>query len=115
MDQAVLQYLLEMGAIQPEITANDRSRARAQALQDTAMPQGQMVSGHYVKPGWGAALNAGVRQVAGAYGEHRANKRDDELAKRKRSAFDVLAMSGQKPSSPSSSGDGFSTDPVAGY
>lgn len=105
-DDAVLQYLLEMGALNPEQAKLERQRARAAALMSTPMPQGQMVGGHYIAPGLGASLAAGLGQVAGAYGDYKARQKEEELEGRRRSALEALAA--RKARRPVNAGQGMS-------
>ena len=60
-----------------------RRLAQADALRNQEMPQGQMVSGHYVAPSWTQYLanavgkyqaNAGEREAMKQYGEYETNK-----------------------------------------
>ena len=91
-DDAVLQYLLEIGAIAPEERAIAERRARAAALMGEPMPEGRMVGGHYIAPGWGAALMAGAKRAAGAYGDFLAGKEQKEIEARRRRALEALSQ-----------------------
>lgn len=51
-----------------------RRLAQADALRQSQMPQGQMVSGHYIKPHWTQQLAALGNQALGAYQEGKAMK-----------------------------------------
>lgn len=52
----------------PEIMGLERQRQYARMLmQQSAQPQGQMVSGQFVAPSWAQQLNAALNPVIGAY------------------------------------------------
>ena len=65
-----------------------RKMKLAQALQNQQMPEGQMVSGHYVAPSWTQYLNTGVRNYQGQKKEQEAIKGygDYQQSKQKRLA-----------------------------
>lgn len=46
----------------------------AQQLQESQLPQGQMVSGHYVAPSW-------TQQLANAYGKYKGKRAEEEAMK----------------------------------
>ena len=46
----------------------------AQALQESKVPEGQMIGGHYVAPSW-------TQQLASAYGKYRGGKSEQEAIK----------------------------------
>lgn len=71
----------------------ERRMLRAQALRETPMPQGGMVSGHYVRPSWTQYLAAGLKQYAGAKDEQSATKQLQEMAQRRQDAM-ALALRG---------------------
>lgn len=63
-DDLMFEYLLQMGAMQPEQQELKRKQAMVDALRQGVQPQqGQMVSGHYVAPGWSGVAS----QLANAY------------------------------------------------
>jgi hypothetical protein len=64
-DELMFDYLLQMGAMQPEQTELKRKQALVDALRQGSLTpqQGQMVSGHYVAPGVGGL----VSQLGQAY------------------------------------------------
>jgi len=67
----------------PELQQLNRQQAFAQNLMNTGLqgqPQGQMVSGYYVKPSITQALNPLVQALTGAYLGNRAEKKGQELA-----------------------------------
>ena len=67
----------------PELQQLNRQQAFAQNLMNTGLqgqPQGQMVSGWYVKPSITQALNPLVQALTGAYLGNRAEKKGQELA-----------------------------------
>lgn len=51
-DDSIFDYLLQMGAMQPEQMQLKRKQAMVDALRGNSMqgPQGQMVGNHYVRP-----------------------------------------------------------------
>lgn len=74
----------------------DRLR-RAQMLQQTQAPQGQMVSGHYVNPSITQYLAAGLRQYLGGQEENAVQQEQKALVERKNQAIaDALRGAGEK-------------------
>ena len=79
--QLTTQSLLDPNSA--EISNLNRQQQYAQALMNqglTNQPQGQMVSGWYVKPSITQALNPVVQALTGAYLGNRAEKKQLELA-----------------------------------
>ena len=60
-----------------------RRLARAEALRNQSLPQGQMIGGHYVAPSWTQQLDSAVGQYLGAKGEREAMKQYGEYQKTK--------------------------------
>lgn len=60
-----------------------RRLARAEALRNQTMPQGQMVSGHYVAPSWTQQLAALSGQILGKKAEEKAMQQYGEFQKTK--------------------------------
>jgi len=61
-------YSQYMNPMTPEIMGLERQRQYARMLmQQSAQPQGQMVSGQFVAPSWAQQLNAALNPVIGAY------------------------------------------------
>lgn len=69
----------------PEILGLERQRQYARMLmQQSAQPQGQMVSGQYVAPSWTQQLNAALNPVLGAYLSKESDKEAMKLAEKLR-------------------------------
>lgn len=69
----------------PEIMGLERQRQYARMLmQQSAQPQGQMVSGQFVAPSWAQQLNAALNPVIGAYLSRGADEQALKLADRLR-------------------------------
>lgn len=65
----------------PEIMGLERQRQYARMLmQQSAQPQGQMVSGQFVAPSWAQQLNAALNPVIGAYLSRGADEQALKLA-----------------------------------
>lgn len=65
----------------PEIMGLERQRAYARMLmQQSAQPQGQMVSGQFVAPSWAQQLNAALNPIVGAYLSKGADEQALKLA-----------------------------------
>lgn len=65
----------------PEIMGLERQRAYARMLmQQSAQPQGQMVSGQFVAPSWAQQLNAALNPIIGAYLSKGADEQALKLA-----------------------------------
>ena len=72
----------------PEIMGLERQRAYARMLmQQSAQPQGQMVSGQFVAPSWAQQLNAALNPVIGAYLSKGADDQALKLAKQLRQSY----------------------------
>lgn len=58
-DDLMFEYLLQMGAMQPEQSELKRKQAMVDALRQNAMTpqQGQMIGKHYVAPGLGGVIS----------------------------------------------------------
>lgn len=66
-DQMMFDYLLQMGAMQPQQKEMERKQAMIDALRKQSMtsPQGQMIGRHYVAPSWTEHLaNLGQGYIA---------------------------------------------------
>lgn len=68
------EYLLAMGAMQPDELEMLRKQKLVDALREKSqqMPEGQMVSGHYVAPSW-------TQYAANAMGSYNAAKQQQAL------------------------------------
>lgn len=77
----------------------DLKKAMYKKLMDAEMPQGQMVSGHYVAPGWGAQLASVLQKVAGAYMAGKSSDEEKALGDKSISAMQA-AMDGPKADVP---------------
>lgn len=74
-------YSQLMNPATPEIMGLERQRAYARMLmQQSAQPQGQMVSGQFVAPSWTQQLNAALNPVIGAYLSKSADEKVLKLA-----------------------------------
>lgn len=72
----------------PEIMGLERQRAYARMLmQQSAQPQGQMVSGQFVAPSWAQQLNAALNPIIGAYLSKGADDKSVKLAKQLRQQY----------------------------
>ena len=103
-DDLMFEYLLGMGATQPEQTELKRKQAFVDALRQNAMaaPQGQMVSGHYVAPGLAGLLG----QIGTAYMAKQGQSQVDEatrgLSEKQRLMLEMLRRKRQvEPVAPS--------------
>jgi hypothetical protein len=86
----VLAYLVKQGAITQQQAENVRRRRAAEALRDTPYQNGKMVSGHYIPPSNWANLATLGKQLAGVYGTYRADRADEEIARKRSEALDEL-------------------------
>lgn len=69
----------------PEIMGLERQRAYANMLmQQSAQPQGSMVSGQFVAPSWTQQLNAALNPIVGAYLSKTADEKSLKLAEQLR-------------------------------
>jgi hypothetical protein len=88
LDEDVLTYLLEIGALRPEEEKLARMRSRAEALRNTPYGSGKMVSGHYIPTSpWQDVATLGG-QLAGIYGDYKTDKDEQELFRKRRSALE---------------------------
>lgn len=72
----------------PEIMGLERQRQYARMLmQQSAQPQGQMVSGQFVAPSWAQQLNTALNPVIGAYLSRGADEQALKLAKQLRQQY----------------------------
>ena len=73
-DDMMFEYLLQMGAMQPEQIEMMRKQKQIDALRERSMdmPQGQMISKHYVAPSI-------TQHAANALGGYMAGKQQKEL------------------------------------
>ena len=79
-DDLMFQYLLQMGAMQPEQQDLRRKQAMIDALRSNAMqaPQGQMVGKHYVPP----SLTQYAAQLGQGYMAGQAQNQQNQAAQR---------------------------------
>ena len=78
-------YSQYMNPMTPEIMGLERQRQYARMLmQQSAQPQGQMVSGQFVAPSWAQQLNAALNPVIGAYLTRGADEQALKLAEQLR-------------------------------
>jgi hypothetical protein len=58
-DDAMFEYLIQMGQMRPEEAELKKKQAMVDALRKTGMnsPEGQMIGKHYVAPGIGQYMN----------------------------------------------------------
>lgn len=90
-----------------------RRRALAKLLMESEMPQGQMVSGHYVAPSALGGLNAVARQLLGAYGERKADEQEAGNISMQQKAL-VELLRGNEGKSPEEVYDMGASDPRLG-
>jgi hypothetical protein len=87
----------------------------AQQLQQEQMPQGQMVSGHYVNPSWTQSLANLTNKYIGSKTEENALKQYGDYTKAKESklsqAFDAY-LKGQNPTAITTTQDNFVAQPL---
>ena len=77
--------LAQMGTLSPEMYAQQQQLNRQQQLaamlmQQNTQPQGQMISGRYVKPNFFQALQPAVNMITGAYLAKQGDTKAAELA-----------------------------------
>lgn len=87
----------------------------AQALQESKVPEGQMISGHYVAPSW-------TQSLANAYGKYRGSKAEQEAIKqygeytktKEQKQADALRgfVEGMQPKATTTMQDNFVTKPL---
>lgn len=78
-------YSQYLNSSTPEILGLERQRQYARMLmQQSAQPQGQMVSGQYVAPSWTQQLNAALNPVLGAYLSKASDTEATKLAEKLR-------------------------------
>lgn len=107
-DDMMFEYLLQMGAMQPEEVAMLRKQKQVEALRGNAMqtPQGQMVGKHYVAPSWTQyASQLGQGYMAGQ-GQKQVDTQMGALNARQKAMLEELkrkkAMKNMPPMGPSS-------------
>lgn len=69
--------------LQPQLQQANRQQQMADLLMQQGLqgqPQGQMVSGHYVKPSWSQQLAPVLNQALGLYAGYQADKAQTDLA-----------------------------------
>jgi hypothetical protein len=88
MDDDLLDYFLQIGALRPDEERLARLRSRADALRGQQYKSGQMVSGHYVPTSPLQDFSTLAGQLAGAYGEYKADQAEDELRQRRRAILE---------------------------
>jgi hypothetical protein len=71
-DDLMFEYLMQMGALQPDEEELRRKQAMVEALRANASqsPEGQMVSGHYVAP----SITQYGAQLMNAYGARKGQE-----------------------------------------
>jgi len=87
----------------------------AQALQQEKMPEGQMISGHYVAPSWTQSLATAYNKYRGGRAEEEAMKQYGQYAKSKeQKQADALRgfIEGMQPTATTSTVDNFVTKPL---
>jgi hypothetical protein len=92
LDDDLLEYFLQIGALRPEEERLARMRSRAEALRGQQYKPGQMVSGHYIPTSGLQDLATFAGQLAGAYGEYKADQAEDELRQRRRAILEDFAQ-----------------------
>lgn len=95
-NDALLEYLTQMGVLQQEDAGLQRRRARIDALRSGGPAQGQMVSGHYVGADPLQHLSNAIGEGMAGYQEHGLERDELDLAKR-RSGM-LAGMRQRKPS-----------------
>jgi hypothetical protein len=81
-------YSQFLNPVAPEIMGLERQRQYARMLmQQSAQPQGQMVSGQFVAPSWTQQLNAALNPIVGAYLSKSADTEATKLAKQLRQRY----------------------------
>jgi len=103
--------LAQAGTLSPEMYAQQQQLNRQQQLasmlmQQNTQPQGQMISGRYVKPNFFQALQPAVNMVTGAYLANKGDAKAAELAQQLRS---------QQEQDIAKFGEMVKTDPNAAY
>jgi hypothetical protein len=75
-DDLMFEYLMQMGALQPDEEELRRKQAMVDALRKNASqsPEGQMVSGHYVAP----SITQYGAQLMNAYGARKGQEGVDQ-------------------------------------
>jgi hypothetical protein len=95
--------------LQPQFQQSNRQQQMANLLLQQGMsgqPQGQMVSGHYVKPSWAQQLAPMANQALAMYAGYQADKGQTELA---------AALRGRQEQDIVKFGELLKTDPSAAY
>jgi hypothetical protein len=95
--------------LQPQFQQSNRQQQMANLLLQQGMsgqPQGQMVSGHYVKPSWAQQLAPMANQALAMYAGYQADKGQTELA---------AALRGKQEKDITQFGELLKTDPSAAY
>ena len=103
--------LAQSGTLSPEMYAQQQQLNRQQQLasmlmQQNTQPQGQMISGRYVKPNFFQALQPAVNMITGAYLANKGDTKAAELAQQLR---------GQQEQDIAKFGEMVKTDPNAAY
>lgn len=105
-ENALYDYLIQIGAMQPEMDQMKRKQAQIDALRKNSMegPQGQMVSGHYVAPSitqYAAQLG---NAIGAAYGQKGVDQQYGDMNSRQRQMLEELRKRRQPQQAPVSYG-----------
>lgn len=91
-ENALYEYLVQMGAMQPEMDQMKRKQAMVDALRKQSMegPQGQMVSGRFVAP----SITQYAAQLGNAYaaakGQQGVDQQSMDMNARQRQMLEAL-------------------------
>lgn len=91
-DNAIYEYLIEMGAMRPEQDRLKRKQAVIEALGASAMTpdKGQMIGKHYVGPGIAGALTKMGQAYFANQGQEALNNQYSDMDLRQRTILDNL-------------------------
>ena len=91
-DDLMLEYLLQMGSMQPEQQELKRRQAQIDALRQNAMQplQGQMIGKHYVAPSMVQGLAQLGQAAMAGYGQQGVNQSIQDMNNRQRQALEEL-------------------------
>lgn len=93
-DSAIYEYLISMGAMNPQMDEIKKKQAVVDALRKATMPKGEMVGSggyqHYVGPGIAGLISTVGQNALGAYGQKQVDAANTDMNSRQAKALEEL-------------------------
>ena len=93
-DSAIYEYLISMGAMNPQMDELKKKQAVVDALRKATMPKGEMVGSggyqHYVGPGLAGMLSTIGQNALGAYGQKKIDAASADMNSAQARALEEL-------------------------